>query len=119
MMNHLYRSMNLKHEWSFEIFGTIFTEEKIRENALKAISNGGLSAHFVLSALDGCSWLDKMSMMSTIKESGILDMLIPPVTAYTMKQENSNLPPRADEGGRPKTEEMTEAKEKYIDAYGE
>ena len=121
MMNNLYRSLNLKHEWAFNMFGTIFDEERIRDNALKSIANGDLSAHFTLSALDGCSWLDKLSMMSTIKESGMLDMLIPPVTAYTMKQENSNLPPRADddEGGRPVSEEMTEAKEKYIDAYGE
>lgn len=121
MMNHFYRSLNLKYEWSFEMFGTIFTEEKIRENALKGIANGDLSAHFVLSALDGCSWIDKISMMSVIKESGMLDMLIPPVTAYTMKQETSNLPPRAEDnqGGRTPTEEMTDAKEKYIDAYGE
>lgn len=118
MMNLLYEKLNLKYEWSFEMFGTIFTDEKIRENAEKALSNGDISAHFVLSALDGQSWIDKLSMMRTIKESGLLDMLIPPITSYTMKQEaNGGLPPQ-NETGRPKEDrtDMTDATEKAVDA---
>ena len=40
-------------------------------------------------------------MTLAVNESGLLDRLIPPITSYTMKQEYSGLPPRADEGGRP------------------
>lgn len=114
MMNHIYRTLNLKHEWCFKMFGTIFDEEDIRKNAQTAISNGDISAHFILAALDGNSWVDKLYMMQAIKESELLDMLIPPVTSYTMKQENSGLPPQST--GRPQTEDMSESKEKAIDA---
>lgn len=114
MMNWIIGSLNLKYQWSFEMFGTIFTEEEIRKNAQTAISNGDISAHFILSALDGNSWIDKLSMMYSIKESGMLDMLIPPITSYTAKQDVSGLPPQ---GGRPKEDgEFSEAKEKAIDA---
>lgn len=119
MMNLLYEKLNLKYEWEFVMFGTIFTDDKIRENAQKAIANGDISAHFILSALDDDSWIDKLSMMRTIKESGMLDMLIPPVTSYTMKQEtNGGLPPQSDTNGRPKAEgdDMSDAKEKAVDA---
>lgn len=100
MMNYIYKSLNLNYEWEFVMFGTIYTDDKIRDNAQSALSNGDTSAHFILSALDGSSWIDKMSMMHVINESGILDMLIPPITSYTMKQDtNGGLPPQ---NGRPK-----------------
>ena len=115
MMNELYRSLHLQYSWEFKMFGTIFDEDRLRENALKAIANGDISQHFILSALEGNSWLDKLAMMSTIKESGILDMLIPPVTSYTMKQESggglTTHPGRRKKEGIP-----TDAKEKAIDA---
>lgn len=100
MMNHIYKSLNLNYDWEFVMFGTIYTDDNIRDNAQSALSNGDTSAHFILSALDGSSWIDKMSMMHVINESGILDMLIPPITSYTMKQDtNGGLPPQK---GRPK-----------------
>ena len=100
MMNYIYKSLNLNYDWEFVMFGTIYTDDKIRENAHSALSNGDTSAHFILSALDGSSWIDKMSMMHVINESGILNMLIPPITSYTMKQDtNGGLPPQ---NGRPK-----------------
>lgn len=115
MMNYIYDEMNLSYAFEFVMFGTIFNEKEIRENAMKAISNGDISAHYILAALDGQSLLDKKAMMQRVKDSGILDMLIPPVTSYTMKQETSGLPPQ---GGRPQTDDMSDAKEEYIDAYG-
>lgn len=119
MMNIIYEKLKLKYEWEFVMFGTIYTDDTIRDNAVKAIANGDISAHFVLAALDGGSWIDKISQMRAIKESGMLDMLIPPVTSYTMKQEmNGGLPPQSTEGGRPKeeTSDMSDAKEKAVDA---
>ena len=95
MMNHIYKSLNLNYDWEFVMFGTIYTDDKIRENAQSALSNGDTSAHFILSALDGSSWIDKMSMMHVINESGILDMLTPPQTSYTQSK-------GSDTGGRPK-----------------
>lgn len=95
MMNHIYKSLNLNYDWEFVMFGTIYTDDKIRDNAQSALSNGDTSAHFILSALDGSSWIDKMSMMHVINESGILDMLTPPQTSYTQSK-------GSDTGGRPK-----------------
>lgn len=125
MMNTFYQSLNLKYDWEFVMFGTIYNEDKIRENAHKAIANGDISAHYILSALDGESILDKLSMMRRIKESKLLDMLIPPITSYTMKQDtNGGLPPQA-EGGRPSVDigdvmdgKAGESTEDQKDAYG-
>jgi hypothetical protein len=91
MMNHIYKSLNLNYDWEFVMFGTIYTDDKIRDNAQSALSNGDTSAHFILSALDGSSWIDKMSMMHVINESGILDMLIPPITSYTQSKSDDNV----------------------------
>lgn len=114
MMNHIYEALNLNYDWEFNFFGTIYTEEAIRKNALSAIANGDISAHFILAALDNQSIMDKLTMMYVVKESGMLDMLIPPITSYTMKQDvNGGLPPQA---GRPKSEDVTEGNEKSIDS---
>ncbi|MBR5285445.1 MAG: hypothetical protein IKU30_00965 [Clostridia bacterium] len=113
MMRYIYRTLNLNYEWEFVMFGDIFSDGDTRDVAYKAISNGDISSHFILSALDDESWLDKLAMMETIKESGLLDMLIPPITSYTMKQDtNGGLPPQS---GRPKTTDMSESKETSID----
>ena len=109
MMNYIYSSLNLRYEWRFNMLGTIFNEKTLRENAQRAIANGDISQHFILSALDGQSWTEKITMMKAIQKSGMLDMLIPPITSYTMKQETSGLPPQS---GRPQTEEATESKER-------
>ena len=115
-MNHLYSTLNLTCEWDFRMFGSIYTDDETRKNAQAAIANGDISAHYILAALDTQSITDKISMMNVVKESGILDMLIPPVTSYTMKQEqNGGLPPQA---GRPQNEKVTEGNEKSIDAAG-
>lgn len=108
MMNYLISTFNLTHEWAFEMFGTIYNEEAIRQKAEKALANGDTSAHYILAALDGQSFLDKRSMCLSVNKSGFLDLLIPPITSYTMKQEMSGLPPRAD-AGRPSKDETETA----------
>lgn len=115
MMNRLYSDLNLRYEWQFKMFGSALTEAADRDNAMRAIANGDVSAHFILSALDGESWLGKIAQMRVIKASGILDMLIPPLTSYTAKQETSGLPPQ---GGRPETTELTDEKEEHNDIEG-
>lgn len=118
MMNFIFESENLHYEWRFAMFGSIYTDEKVREAAYKALANGDTSAHFILAALDGQSFADKLCLAHTVKESGLLDLLIPPITSYTMKQsENGGLPPQ---NGRPSAsaEGATEGTEKTIDTRG-
>lgn len=110
MINSIYNSLNLKYNWEFQMFGTIFTEDKIRENAQKAFDKGDTSALFILSALDDQSWIDKLSMVRAINQSGIMDEFRVPETAYTQSG-------KVSEKGRPTSEGITsEAKEKAIDA---
>lgn len=108
MMNYLYSSFNLNYEWEFKMFGSIFNESEIRVNAEKDLANGDLSAWFVLSALNGDSWIDKLSQMRVIKSSGLYEMLMPPPTSYT--QSNKTI-------GRPETDGISsDAKEKSQDS---
>ena len=128
MMNIIFEKLKLKYEWEFVMFGTIYTDDTIRDNAVKAIANGDISAHFVLAALDGGSWLDKISQMRAIKESGLLDLLTPPATSYTLstgggtngKTVNTTKTSVSVSGdvGRPKeeTSDISDAKEKSVDA---
>ena len=97
------------------MFGTIFTDEAIRDQARKDLDKGDISAYFILSALNGESWIDKVSMMKTIKASGLIDLLQVPATAYTQSGKNSS---ENETGGRPESEKMTDAKEHSIDAGG-
>ena len=115
MMNWIYLSLNLKYEWEFKIFGTIFTEEKIRKDAEAEFARGDMSALFVIAALDGMSWLDKVAMLKTMDASGIMDMFRIPETAYTQSGKLKS-PGSTNGPGRPKSEGISsEAKEKSID----
>lgn len=109
MMRQLYRDFKLRYDFDFVMFGDIFFEEDMRNNAKSAIDKGDLSAYFILCALDGQSWLEKISMMNAIRESGLTELLQVPPTAYTQSGGEENT------GGRPKTEDISESKEKAID----
>ena len=112
MMNWIYKSLRLRYEWEFKIFGTIFTEEKIRKDAETEFARGDMSALFVIAALDGMSWLDKVAMLKTMDASGIMDMFRIPETAYTQSGKIKS----QDGPGRPRTEGISsEAKEKAVD----
>ena len=111
MMNSLYKQLNLNYDWEFKMFGTIFNEKDIRESAQKALDNGDLSAIFTLSALDEQSWVDKLSMLYAIKGTKLIDEYQVLETAYTQSKSSQQL-----EGGRPKTSEPSDTKEKSVDA---
>lgn len=110
MMNAVYDSLNLHYEWEFKFFGSIYTDDETRKNANTALSNGDISAYFILAALDGESILDKIIMSKVIKENGLIDLLSPPPTSYTASKSLEN------SGGRPKNETITEGNEKTEDS---
>lgn len=84
MFNYLISQLNLKYEWDAKLFGSVYLDDLIRANALKQLDKGDLSQHFILAALDGVSVLDRLSMSKVIKGSGLLELLMPPATSYTM-----------------------------------
>lgn len=113
MVDNLYTRLNLKYDWEYKMFGTIFTDKETRENAEKMLALGDLSSIYVLSALDNHSWVDKMSMLYAIKGLKMLDEYQIPQTAYT--QSGTETASVEKEGGRPQTEDMSDSKEKSID----
>lgn len=114
MMNHVYESLNLKIEWRFVMFGSVYTDEATRDKARKALELGDTSAMYILSALDGQSLNDKLSMLKGVESIGIMDKLRIPETAYTQSRKTSS---GTGEPGRPTSEGITsEGKEKAIDA---
>lgn len=117
MMNTIYESLNLKYDWSFVFFGSIYNDQTIRENAEKAIARGDTSAYFILSALDGDSILDKFSMMNTVNNSGILELLKVPQTSYTQTggEDAKTGRPTSDMDDETDSEDTIDAREKAID----
>nr|DAU13399.1 MAG TPA: portal protein [Caudoviricetes sp.] len=115
MMESLYDQLNLKYEWSFKMFGTIFTEKDIREHAQKSLDIGDISALFTLSALDGQSWVDKSAMLYAIKGLKLLDEYQVPQTAYTQSKSTQQTTQK-ETAGRPKSEDISDSKEKSVDA---
>lgn len=114
MMNNLYESLNLNFEWKFTMFGSIYTDDTLRENLEKRLANGDTSVYPYLAAMDGQSMLDKLSVMYSVKGSGFLDMLTPPATSYT--QSANGIAGQDKEIGRPKNETTTEGSEKTEDS---
>lgn len=84
MFNHLISTLNLKYEWSLHVFGSVYNDSILRADALKLLDKGDLTQHFILAALDGMSVLDRLSMSHVVRQSGLLDLLIPPATSYNM-----------------------------------
>lgn len=89
MVNHIFEELNLRYEWKLVVFGSVYLDDTIRSNALKQLDKGDLSQHFILSALDGVSILDRLSMSNAIIGSGLVEKLIPPTTSYTMSGRDS------------------------------
>lgn len=109
MMDNLYESLNLKHAFRFTMFGSIYTDNELRENLEKRVSNGDTSVYPYLAALDGQSMLDKVAVMNGVEASGFLDMLTPPATSYTQSADGKTV-------GRPKNKKITEGNEKSADS---
>lgn len=102
MVNRLIELLNPNYEWRFEMFGSLAEDEKLEETLKGEMTLGILPAAIQYNALRDRSILDDIAISDAVVESKLLDRRIPLVNSYTMKQENSNLPPR---GGRPESED--------------
>lgn len=102
MMESLYRQIGTKWEWRFAMFGGFLSDDKDLEDARKGMSSGILSETLRYLALRGVSVWEDLSISRMIKASGVLDLRLPLVSSYNMKQDTSGLPPQPDnQGGRP------------------
>lgn len=97
MMESIYRALNLKNEWRFRMFGGFLSDEKDLEDARAGLQIGMLSETLRYLALRGISFWEDESISALVKESGVLDLRIPPATSYT----GGAAADVNDKGGRP------------------
>ena len=122
MMNILYANLKLKYEWEFVMFGTIFTDAEDRKNAETMVARGDMTGYMIEGAIDGFSWIDKISSLKMLDASGITELFKVPQTAYTQSAKGGSVTEKSSvtvkSPGRPKEEvtEMSESKEKAVDA---
>lgn len=105
MMESIYRQMGLNYEWRFVMFGGFITDKEDLENTRKGLQVGILPETLKYLALRGISMWEDMGISRLVKESGIMDLRLPLVSSYNMKQDTSGLPPQPqdpdNQGGRP------------------
>ena len=97
----LFEQLNLRYEWRFVMFGSLYEDEKTEASAIKGMEHGILSDTLVYLALRGMSLLDDLTISDAVLASNISDKRRPLITSFSAKQENG-LPPQP--GGRPKAE---------------
>lgn len=105
MMRVLIDQLNLRYEWKFEMFGSLYEDEKLLDRAMKGMEHGLLPDTLIYNALLDRSLLDDIAMTDAVIASGILDKRLPLMTSFSGKV-SDGLPPKS-EGGRPKSEGIT------------
>ncbi len=111
MLDNLLDNLNLNYSWKTHVFGDIYSDELTRSNALKQLDKGDIASWFVLCALDNISLLDKLVMSKLVKLSGLLELQIPPQTAYTQSSKSQQ---KSDTGGAP-SKDKTQVEETKIE----
>lgn len=131
MMNHLYSSIGLKHEWAFRMFGDIFSEDDDLKSAKDGMTLGILIDTLRYDAMRGHSILDDISISNAVIGSKIMDKRLPLISTYSAKAGEGNLPPVKNpdgtdptkenpQGGRPdEGEAKSEGAEDQTDSYGD
>lgn len=113
MMNWIYSTIGLKHEWRFVMFGDIFSEQRDLEDARAGMSLGILMDTLKYDALRGHSVLDDLSIGNAVIGVEVLEKRIPLKTSYTQSSEDTGIGSAQSinrTAGRPsiESEEITE-----------
>ena len=115
MMKVLFEQFNLRYAWRFVMFGSLYEDEKTRENALKGMEHGLLPDTIIYNAVQDRSILDDLAISDAILASDIMNKRRPLITSFSAKQENG-LPPQSP-GGRPEVDgATTDGNEGDVDA---
>ena len=115
MMKVLFEQFNLRYAWRFVMFGSLYEDEKTRENAMKGMEHGLLPDTIIYNALQDRSILDDLALSDAILASKIMDKRFPLATTYNLRKDATGLPP--DKGGRPEAEDTTtDGQEGDVDA---
>ena len=115
MMGVLFETLNLRFEWRFVMFGSLYEDEKTEERSVKGMEHGILSDTLTYLALHGMSLLDDLTISDAILASEIMNKRRPLVTTYNLRKDATGLPP--DKGGRPEADgATTDGNEGDVDA---
>lgn len=107
MMAVLLEGLNLRYEWRFVMFGSLYEDEKLMERAMKGMEHGILSELLIYNALQGRSLLEDLAYSDAVLACNISDKRRPLITSFSAKQEYGLPPQVGNEGGRPKSEGVT------------
>lgn len=104
MVRAIFRNLNLKYEWTFEMFGDLATDEETRKRLKEEMTLGILPAAILYNALFDRSILDDIAWSDAVVASDLMNRRLPLVSSFNAKQEASGLPPQP---GRPASEGVT------------
>lgn len=106
MMQVLFERLNLRFDWRFTMFGSLYEDEKTEERVMKGMEHGLLPDLLIYNALRDRSLLDDLTFSDAVLASGIMDKRLPLASTYNLRKDGADLPPQS-EGGRPKSENVT------------
>ncbi len=115
MVNYILESLNLNYEWRVQFWGDIYSDEMVRSHALKLIDKGDLWGWYLLCSLDDISILERVNVNALVSDSGLMELLKVPQTAYTQSGSST---PKSDTGGAP-TKTKTDMQETKIEKQTE
>lgn len=111
LMNCLIEELNPNYDWSFRMFGDLYSDGELEKKISGDMTLGILPATIIYNALHDRSILDDICWSNMVEKSGLLDLRIPLVSSYSAKQGESGLPPQTkhdmNPGGRPESEGVT------------
>ena len=108
LMNCAIQDLRLSNDFTFRMFGDLYSDAQLEERLSKEMTLGILPSTIMYNALHDRSILDDICWSHMVEKSGVLDTRIPLISSYSAKQENG-LPPQVkhdmEPGGRPESED--------------
>lgn len=89
LFDYLYRSIGLRYEFLFKIFGDIYSTDDVELTIQKNLTMGLLPELFRWYAIKRISPFEDMAMSEYIKNSGLTELRIPLVSSYNARQRTS------------------------------